>query len=259
MTTQISVAGFSPLVSSSNIVRQSLILLLCATPLTAFAQSTTPSASAAVPTIAENLSITPKFGQTQEQLAADRTECQGWAKSKTWFDPTQFGGGAGSSDYNGRRQRYGRALAACLEGHGYSVHFAAPITAPPTYSPPPPPPPVAAAHVHVVDYSGPPELKYHPFAVQIDGGYTATTGATGDNLDGGSNVGLGLSWFPTSALPVGIRVDGSYSWFRAKDALLNHRCKLQLRSRRHLWRRSRPATKPSLTARQGRNSTCLAA
>jgi opacity protein-like surface antigen len=225
MTTQISFGGFSPLVSSSNIVRQSLILLLCAMPLTAFAQTTTPSApgSAAVPTIAENLSVTPKFGQTQEQLAADRAECQGWAKAQTGFDPTQFGGGAGPSDYNARRQRYGRALAACLEGHGYNAHFAAPITAPPTYNPPPPPPPppVAATHVHVVDYSRPPELKYHPFAVQIDGGYTATTGTAGDNLDGGSNVGLGLSWFPTSTLPVGIRVDGSYSYFRARDALLN--------------------------------------
>jgi hypothetical protein len=221
MTTQFSFSGFSPLVSSSNIVRQSLILLLCATPPTAFAQAPTPSApgSAAVPTIAENLSVTPKFGQTQEQLAADRAECQGWAKAQTGFDPTQFGGGAGPSDYNGRRQRYGRALAACLEGHGYTVHFAAPITAP--INSPPPPPPVAATHLHVVDYSRPPELKYHPFTVQIDGGYTATTGTVGDNLDGGSNAGLGLSWFPTSTLPVGIRVDGSYSWFGAKNALLN--------------------------------------
>jgi Outer membrane protein beta-barrel domain len=232
MTTQIIFTCFTQLASSStcftllassrNIVRRSLILLLCATPLAAFAQ-TPPSApgSAAAPTFAENLSVTPKFGQTQEQLAADRAECQGWAKGQTGFDPTQFGGGAGPSDYNGRRQRYGRALAACLEGHGYNVHFAAPITAPPAYSPPPPPPPVALTHVHVRDYSRPPELKYHPFAVQIDGGYTATTGTAGDNLDGGSNVGLGLSWFPTSALPIGLRVDGSYSWFRAKDALLN--------------------------------------
>jgi opacity protein-like surface antigen len=225
MTTQISFTGFSPLVASSNFVRQFSILLLCATPLTAFAQ-TTPSApgSAAVPTIAENLSVAPKFGQTQEQLASDRVECQRWAQDQTGFDPTQFGGGVGPADYNGRRQRYGRALAACLEGHGYNVHFAAPITAPPTYSPPPPPPPpppVAATRVHVRDYSRPPELKYHPFAVQIDGGYTATTGTAGHNLEGGSNVGVGLSWFPTSTLPVGIRVDGSYSWFRAKDALLN--------------------------------------
>src|SRR5882757_3806762 len=134
MTTQISFAGFSPVISPSNLVRISVILLLCATPLTAFAQATTtPSspASAAVPTLAENLSITPTFGQTQEQLAADRAECQVWAKGQTGFDPTQYGGGVGPSDYALRRQRYGRAMAACLEGHGYSVRFAAPVDARP--------------------------------------------------------------------------------------------------------------------------------
>jgi hypothetical protein len=224
MTTQISFVYFSSLISSSNIVRRSLLLLLCATPLTAFAQ-TTPSApgSAAVPTIAENLSVTPKFGQTQEQLAADRAECQRWAKGQTGFDPAQYAGGVGATNYNARRQQYGRAVAACLEGHGYNVHFTAPITAPPTNSPPPSPhAPVGAPPVLVRDWSPPPpELKYHPFAVQIDGGYTVTSGTTGHNLDGGSNVGLGLSWFPTSMLPIGIRVDGDYSWFRAKDALLN--------------------------------------
>ena len=225
MTTQISFAGFSPVISSSNIVRISLILLLCATPLTAFAQTTTAPSSpgpAAVPTIAENLSVTPKFGQTQVQLAADRAECQLWAKGQTGFDSTQYGGGVGPSDYNLRRQQYGRAMAACLEGRGYSVRFAAPVTAPPTNAPPPsPPPPVAAAPV--VRYSPPPrpELKYHPFAVQIDGGYSVTAGATSQYIDDGANFGLGLSWFPTSVLPVGIRVDGSYSWFRAKDPLLN--------------------------------------
>jgi hypothetical protein len=226
MTTQISVAGFSPVSSSSNIVRKSLVLLLCATPLTAFAQTTTaPSAPgpAAVPTIAENLSATPKFGQTQEQLAADRAECQLWAKGQTGFDPTQYGGGVGPSDYNVRRQQYGRALAACLEGHGYSVRFAAPVVAPPTNSPPPPPRPPAAATPVLVRNSPPPrpELKYHPFAFHIDGGYTLTAGTTGQNLEDGPNFGLGLTWFPTSWLPVGIRIDGSYSWFRAKDPLLN--------------------------------------
>ncbi len=114
MTTQISFAGFSPVISPSNLVRISVILLLCATPLTAFAQATTtPSspASAAVPTLAENISATPKFGQTQEQLAADRAECQVWAKGQTGFDPTQYGGGVASSDYNTllRRSMPGRA------------------------------------------------------------------------------------------------------------------------------------------------------
>jgi len=56
-----------------------------------------------VPTLAENISVAPKFGQTQEQLAADRAECQLWAKSQTGFDPTQYGGGVPASDYNLRR------------------------------------------------------------------------------------------------------------------------------------------------------------
>jgi len=218
MTTQISFAGFSPRKISST----SLILLLCATPLSAFAQPTTSStpSPAAVPTIAENLSVTPKFGQTQEQLAVDRDECGRWAHGQTGFDPGQYGGGVAPSDYSARRQQYGRALAACLEGHGYNVRFAAPAIAPPSYNPPPPP---AAAPPVVARYSPPPrpELKYHPFAVHIDGGYSVTTGATRQDVEGGTNAGLGLTWFPTSALPIGIRVDGSYSWFRAKDQLLN--------------------------------------
>ena len=219
MTTQISLAGLSP----SIIVRQFLILLLCATPPMVFAQTSPPSApgSYAVPTIAENLSVAPKFGQTQEQLAADRADCRTWAKGQTGFDLGQIGGGVAPSDYNLRRQQFGRALAACLDGRGYSVRFVAPAyNPPPAYSPPPPP---ITAPPAVARYSPPPrpELKYHPFAMQIDGGYSVTTGATSQNLDDGPNVGLGFSWFPTSALPVGIRVDGSYSWFRAKDRLLN--------------------------------------
>ena len=181
MTTQISLAGFSPAISSSSIVRVSSILLLCATPLTALAQSPTsrPPGTAAVPTLAENISATPKFGQTQEQLAADRAECQLWAKGQTGFDPAQYGGGVAASDYNVRRPQYGRAMAACLEGRGYSVHFVAPVTVTPS-PPPSPPPPAAAAPIAVVRNASPPrpELKYHPFAVHIDGGYTVTSGAT---------------------------------------------------------------------------------
>jgi hypothetical protein len=231
MTTQIFYSVFSP----RKISRTSLILLLCATPLTALTQPTTSStpSPAAVPTIAENLSVTPRFGQSQEQLAADRAECGQWSHAQTGFDPGQYGGGVAPSVYSARRLQYGRALAACLEGHGYNVRFAAPATAPPSYNPPPPPlqppppqpsPPPAAAPPVVARYSPPPgpELKYHPFAVQIGGGYSVTTGTTSQAVDDGPNAGLGLTWFPTSALPIGIRVDGSYSWFRAKDQLLNN-------------------------------------
>jgi hypothetical protein len=97
MTTQISFGGFSP----RKIFRTPLLLLLCATPLTAFAQAPTSSTpgAVAVPTIAENLSVTPKFGQSQEQMAADRTECSQWARGQTGFDPAQIGGGVARSDY----------------------------------------------------------------------------------------------------------------------------------------------------------------
>jgi opacity protein-like surface antigen len=212
MTTQIYLAGFSP----SQILRQSLILLLCATPPVALAQTTSAPASSA-PTIAENLSVTPKFGQTQEQLAADRSECRVWAKGQTGFDPGQIGGGVTASDYSVRRQQYGRALAACLEGRGYTTRFAAPVIAPSSSAPPP----AAAPAVVAVSSPARPELNYHPFRMHIDGGYSVTTGDTSQTIDGGPNAGLGLTWFPTSALPVGIRVDGSYSWLRAKDRLLN--------------------------------------
>jgi hypothetical protein len=218
MKTPNAFSGLRPAATPSDFVRQCLIPLLWALPLTAVAQSTPPPrapAPAAVPTIAENLSVTPKFGQTTEQLAADRAECQGWAKSQTGFDPGQYGGGVAPSVYASRRQQYGRAVAACLEGHGYSVHFAAPPGAPPAAA-------VAVAPA-VVRSSTPsrPELKYHPFSMHIDGGYSLPTGTTSDDLEGGANAGLGFAWFPTSALPIGIRFDGSYSWFQPKTSVLN--------------------------------------
>ena len=211
MTTPCAFLGFSPATRSIHILRHLLFLLWCAAPLAAGAQTKPPdtTAPAAVPTLAENLSITPKFGQTQEQLASDRAECQLWAKGQTGFDPTQYGGGVAATDYRARRQLYGRAMAACLEGHGYTVRFVAP------------PPAVAPAPVSRPLEPPRPQLRYRPFTFQIDGGYSVTTAPTNQLLDNGANAGLGFSWFPTSVLPIGLRVDGSYSWFRAKDALLN--------------------------------------
>jgi hypothetical protein len=217
MTKSFALSGFPPATRSIYILGHSLLLLWCAAPLATWAQTKSPDtpAPAAVPTVAENLSITPKFGQTQEQLASDRAECQVWAKGQTGFDPTQYGGAVAATDYTARRQLYGRAMAACLEGHGYTVHFVA--------SAAPPPPPAVAPTPVVMRPMQParPELRYRPFTFQIDGGYSVTTGPTNQLFDDGTNVGLGFSWFPTSALPIGLRVDGSYSWFRAKDALLN--------------------------------------
>ena len=64
-------------------------------------------------------------------------------------------------------------------------------------------------------------FKYHPFRFHIDGGSTLTQNSNDTLLDNGWNVGLGLSWFPSSHLPLGIRVDGTYNEFDARPALLD--------------------------------------
>jgi len=163
----------------------------------------------------EEPSISAKNGQTQEQLWADRYACHVWAKSQSGFDPAQQGGGVSPSGNASSGDQYRRSFTACLEGRGYSVSYGAPPPAAPT-------PPPASQPTPAPQYApAAPAIRYHPLAVQIEGGYSVAAGTTDQYLEDGPNVGLGLTWFPISALPVGLRVDGSYSSFRAKDALLN--------------------------------------
>jgi opacity protein-like surface antigen len=103
---------------------------------------------------------------------------------------------------------------------------------PPSYQPPPnyqqPPPPSAPAPTgqqppsnhqpppaqwQTLVWQQRPELKYHALRMQLEAGYTVTAGSTQDALNNGGHGGLGLTWFPSSSLPVGLRVDGSYSRF----------------------------------------------
>lgn len=161
--------------------------------------------------------IYPKNGQNLEQQSADRFECHSWAKAETGFDPTASAAGDSSSRQSGL-ESYRRAMTACLDAKGYSVHVSAPAV--PAAPPPPSSPPPRLAAQPVAMYEPSPELKYHPFRFQIDGGYNATAGAANQDLEGGAIAGLGFAWFPTAALPIGLRVDGNYSWFRAKDDLL---------------------------------------
>ena len=163
----------------------------------------------------DDIQITPNRGQSGQQLWTDRYECYNWAKSQSGFDPLRRSNSP--SDSASGRDPYRRALAACLEGRGYSVHFSAPQ---PSLPPPPARPPASQILAYHPAYRAP-ELQYHPFAFQIEGGYTITSGTTDRLLDDGGNVGLGLTWFPTSALPLGLRVDGSYSWFGARQGLLD--------------------------------------
>jgi hypothetical protein len=57
----------------------------------------------------------PKNGQTDEQQATDRYECHRWAVAQSGFDPTH------ASQASGNTADYRRAMAACLDGRGYSA------------------------------------------------------------------------------------------------------------------------------------------
>jgi opacity protein-like surface antigen len=175
-----------------------------------------PSSSDSLTVRSDDLLITPKNGQSRDQLWRDRYDCYSWAKSQSGFDPANLGTNSSPRGGASSRVDYNRALSACLEGKGYSVRNAAP----PVAAPPPPIRPVPQAYVE--HYAPPPpQIKYHPFSFQIDGGYTFTAGNTKQFIDEAGNVGLGLTWYPSSALPIGLRVDGSYSRFDARDGLLN--------------------------------------
>ncbi len=71
-----------------------------------------PSAVAATP---ETLFVYPKGGQTATQTSFDRIECDRWAVGQTGFEPSQ------PSADPARRGGFLRAVAACLEGRGYTV------------------------------------------------------------------------------------------------------------------------------------------
>ena len=175
------------------------------------------SASAQPPAVrADSLTITPKNGQSDKQQWADRYECHKWAKDQSSFDPTQRPPeGVTGEEINSRRDQYRRAFSACLEGRGYTVQYG--------QAPSPATPSAAAAPVTARSHwvRSEPELTYRPLQAQIQGGYTATVGHSDNLLDDGTNVGFGLTWFPAASLPVGLRVDGSYSAFRGRDAFLN--------------------------------------
>ncbi len=210
------------------------VLLAASTPAIAQYVGTSPAQPGGPPAtpstvVSGDFSIYPKNGQTHDQQSADLYQCYSWAKGQTGFDPTQANGGVASDQVSSRREQYRRAMTVCLRARGYDVRESAPVASAPQSLPPATyassPLPLAVPAGTVVAGPEPlftrPELKYQPLAVQIEGGYTATAGTTNNELNGGGNVGLGLTWFPSSSLPIGIRGDGSYSWFNARPALLD--------------------------------------
>jgi len=69
------------------------------------------------PPPADELFIYPRLGQSEKQQADDRYACHQWAVSQTGFDPTQ----PPETQRKGTRTDYQRAMAACLDGRGYTV------------------------------------------------------------------------------------------------------------------------------------------
>jgi Outer membrane protein beta-barrel domain len=185
------------------------IFLFLAWSAPAGAQYPPPGAPAAAPTgtPVEGLYVTPRNGQTPDQESKDRYECHSWAAGQTGFDPTLQAPGAGNQT---QQDNYRRAMSACLEARGYAVTVAA--AAPPVI--PPYVPPAAVMH------TSSPAIHYHPWALQVSGGYTFTTGDVDQYLHDGPNASLGFTWYPSSTLPLGFRFDGTYMWFGAKNGLL---------------------------------------
>ena len=77
-------------------------------------------------TLAQDLVIYPAKGQTQEQMEKDKSECYGWAKQQTGFDPMQAQGQQQQAQQqqaanDQKLSAYNKAYSACLEGKGYTV------------------------------------------------------------------------------------------------------------------------------------------
>ena len=80
------------------------------------AAGTTPAP--VVPGASDQLFASPTKGQSPEQQTNDRTECSQWAMAESGYDPTATDATTQPRD---KRNAYFRAVAACLESHGYSV------------------------------------------------------------------------------------------------------------------------------------------
>lgn len=63
-------------------------------------------------------------------------------------------------------------------------------------------------------------FQYRPVHVQLAGGVILPEGTVRHDLDSASSMSLGLTWQPTSHLPLAIRVDGLYAGFHDRPPLL---------------------------------------
>jgi hypothetical protein len=65
--------------------------------------------------------VYPRLGQSEKQQADDRYACHRWAAEQTGFDPTKPQDETAERRRLEKRADYQRAMAACLDGRGYTV------------------------------------------------------------------------------------------------------------------------------------------
>jgi hypothetical protein len=86
-------------------------------------------APSVTPSQTERIFVYPRQGQSEELQAKDRYECHGWAVSQVWREPRKISVDEWTliikSMQEDQRNRmlsdYQRAMAACLDGRGYTM------------------------------------------------------------------------------------------------------------------------------------------
>jgi hypothetical protein len=159
------------------------------------------------PPAATDFQLSPRHAQDDEQQWFDRYACDGQARQQSGYDPIAAERGPVPPSVSGE---YVRAMTACLTQRGYDVHdsLLEPSSTALAFPQPASPP------------GSPRELPYRPVSVEAGGGYTAAAGSTSHYVRDGVNAGGALNWFPSAALPIGVRIEGSYTWFKAGSELL---------------------------------------
>jgi hypothetical protein len=194
------------------------LLIAMSAPVIAQYQSVVPPGEAtAAPTLeaAEHFPSDLKNLGSPKRRWSDRYAYDNWTASQSAFDPTK--GSRGPSGDNTRRGEYLRAMTSCLEAPRYSERPGAPAPYFPSAAARALPGRTPLEHASPT----PSELQYHPLVVQFESAYSIATDATHEYLGNGSNVGVGLTWFPTSMLPPCFPVACSYSGFKGISLSVN--------------------------------------
>lgn len=69
----------------------------------------------------DKMFIYPRNGQNEKQQANDRYECHKWAVEQTNYDPTGIPPEIPAQKIMQKKSDYQRAIAACLDGRGYTT------------------------------------------------------------------------------------------------------------------------------------------